>query len=127
MAAIVAPPGACSIPSTKACLEEREAVRAAVDRPVDEDDLALRRDAFAGVGFDAFDRSARAFRFEAFTAPPDRAAVFFADLDLRFWIAIGDSLCCDSIMRCHWQKLRNVRSPEEIYGDEVRPDPALCD
>jgi hypothetical protein len=97
-------------------LEEREAVRAAVDRPVDEDDLALRRDAFAEVGFGVFDRSARAFRFGAFIAPPDRAVVFFADLDLRFWITIGDFLCCDSIMRCHRHKLRNVRSPEESRG-----------
>jgi hypothetical protein len=85
-------------------LEEGEAVRAAVDLPVDEDDLTLRRDAFTEVGFSAFDRSARAFRFGAFTAPPDPAIVFLADLDLRFWIAIGDILCCDSIMRCHWQK-----------------------
>jgi len=127
MAAIVAPPDACSIPSTKACLEEREAVRVAVDRSVDEDDLALRRDAFAGVGFDAFNWSGRAFRLEAFTAPPDRAVVFLADLDLRFWIAIEDILCCDSIIRCHWQKLRNARSSEEIYGDKVRPDLALYD
>ena len=120
MAAIVAPPDACSIPSTKACLEEREAVRVAVDRSVDEDDLALMRDAFAEVGFDAVDRAARACLLGG------RVVVFLADLHFRFWIAIGNILCCDSIMRCHWQKLRNVRSPEEIYGDEVRPDPALC-
>jgi hypothetical protein len=85
-------------------LEEDEAVRAAVDRPVDGSDLALRRDALAGFGFDAFDRAARACPLAG------RIVVFLADLDLRFWIAIGDILCSDSIMRCHWQKLRNMRS-----------------
>ena len=42
MAAIVAPAGDRSILSTKDCLEEGEAVRAAVDRPVDGGDLALK-------------------------------------------------------------------------------------
>jgi hypothetical protein len=92
------------------------AVRVAADRPAEEGDLALRRDAFAEAGSDAFDRVAGARRFDAFAVPEGRV-IFFADLGLRFWVAIGNVLCCDSIMRCHWQKLRNVRSPEESRGE----------
>jgi hypothetical protein len=72
-------------------LEEDEAVRVAVDRPPEEGDLALRRDTFADVGFDAFDRAARACCFAALFALEGR--VVLADLDLRCLIAIGDILC----------------------------------